>query len=87
MDYLGGNGFAILFALVISVFISIGIPFFMGFFLSFFILKHNISNKKGKFYIKSKDTRLLISLGISLLVGALFAYLVITLDTLGYLRF
>lgn len=77
---------AILFTLILGSLIYIVFPFLLGFLISFYFLKRIFSSKKGKFYIKSTNTRYYALFGCSIFIGIVCVYIVITLGTLGYIR-
>jgi len=70
---LGSNGNIFIFVsgMIILYIIQLVIPFLLGFFIVFFILSPFFSNKKSKFYVKTKSTRLITVIVISILFGYL----------------
>lgn len=87
MDSIGlSNNIGILILIIFGFIIYILLPFLIGFFLSFFFLKRIVSNKKGKFYIKSKDTRFQVSFVIAFIIAIICVYVVYNLGTTGHLR-
>ena len=63
------------------------LPLVIGFLVTYLILKGVVANKKGRFFIKSKNARMFTMIGISLIVAVLCYYIVDILGARGYLRF
>lgn len=80
------NNPLVLVPLGIAALITIILPFLIGFFSSFYFLGLFVSNKKGKFYIKSPSTRSYVRFGISIFIGGISVFIVYNLGTTGYLR-
>lgn len=63
------GGWPVSLAIFIGLLSYYVVPFLIGFCPSLYIIRRVASNKRGRFYIKSDELRLIVSLCIALICG------------------